>query len=223
VVEKRSTVSIVWPCPVDVDGYVEGAHAIEVPRPACPRCSGATLRWHGYHRHLRDDRDRDRLIWIHRVRCRECGVTQALLPWFVLPWRWDAVEVIGQAIELAAAGHGHRRIAIAVGRSVETVRSWLRRARKGSAEIARQLLAKAVEWGWSDWEAATAGLPRLWSAVLALAEQWRRRREDAGVWAVTNLVSGGRLLATNRTSPLEGDGAWGWMAVKSNPEVPDDS
>lgn len=215
--------SIVWPCPLDVDTYIERIDEIALPRPRCPdpACAGVMHFWHGYRRHLRDDRHR--LIWIPRVCCTVCGMTHALLPWFVLPFKWDRVEVIGRALELAARGWGHRRIALAIGRSETTVRGWLRRIRRRAALISRQLLAKATEWGGMNWELPTAGLPRLWAAVLALAEQWRRRQGSAGVWPVTNFISGGRLLATNRSSPLEGDGASGWMAVKSNPEVPDDS
>jgi hypothetical protein len=215
--------AIVWPCPLDVDAYVERVGEIELPRPRCPdpACAGATQGWHGYERHLREDRDR--LIWVPRVRCTACGVTHALVPWFVLPWHWDRVDVIGQALELAARGWSQRRIASAVERPEETVRGWLRRARNWAAEISRRLLAKAVELGWSEWELATTGLPRLWAAVLALAEQWRRRHGGAGAWSVTNFISGGRLLGTNRTSPLERGGTSDWMAVKSNSEVPDDS
>jgi len=88
-------VSIVWPCPLDVDAYVERGHELEVPRPPCPLCAGPTGRWLGYERHLRGERDR--LIWIPWVRCGSCEVTQALLPWFVLNRRWDEVEVIGRA------------------------------------------------------------------------------------------------------------------------------
>ena len=101
--------AIVWVCDLDVAGYVERGRQVDAPRPRCPRCGGAVHRWHGYHCHLRGDRDR--LIWVPRVRCSECGVTQALLPWFVVPWRWDEVEWMGRAVELAAQDWGHRRIA----------------------------------------------------------------------------------------------------------------
>ncbi len=134
-------VSIVWPCPLDVDAYVEHGRELEVPRPPCPLCSGPTGRWSGYERHPRDGRDR--LIWIPRVRCGVCGVTQALLPWFVLAPRWDVVEVIGSALEMAAEGWGHRRIVRVIGRP-------------------ELLLARAVSWGWSRWDfahLAAASLP----------------------------------------------------------------
>jgi hypothetical protein len=83
--------------------------------------------WYGCHRHLREDRDR--LIWIPRVRCRECGRTQVLLPWFVLPWRLDAMEWIWRGIELAAAGWGYCSIAALLGRPESPVRDGLRRVR----------------------------------------------------------------------------------------------
>ena len=72
--------AIVWLCPLDVAEYAERGREIEAPCPTCPLCSGATGPWHGYERHLRADGNRLILIWIVRVRCRVCAVTQALLP-----------------------------------------------------------------------------------------------------------------------------------------------
>jgi hypothetical protein len=88
-------------------------------------------------------------------------LTQAVLPWFVLPWRWDEAEWIGRAVELAARDWGHRRIAAALGRAESTVRGWLRRLRRRAAELSRELLAKAVSWGYSSWAVPTVGLSRL--------------------------------------------------------------
>jgi hypothetical protein len=210
--------SILWPCPLDVDTYIERGREIEAPRPPCPLCSGPTGSWSGYERHLRDERDR--LIWIPRVRCRACGVTQALLPWFVAPWRWDVMEVIGRALEMLAKGWGHRRIAALVGRPETTVRGWCRRFRGGAETITGVLLARAVSWGWSGWELPSSPLQRCVAAVEALAGQWRRRRGSAGAWRVTNLITGGWLAATNTTSPLATRSVWSWMSAKSNQEVP---
>ncbi len=97
--------SIVWAWPLDIEAYIEQGRSIVAPRPPCPECQGQTGGWSGYERHLREKTDW--LIWIPRVRCRVCGVTHALLPWFVLAWRWDEVEVIGRGLELAAEGWGH--------------------------------------------------------------------------------------------------------------------
>jgi hypothetical protein len=201
---------MVWPLPGDVDGYVAGWGEIAVPRPPCPECGEITWGWSGYRRHLRGDGDR--LIRVPRVRCRRCGRSWALVPWFVLPWRWDEAELIGRAIELAAEGWGHRRIAAELRRPAGTVRGWLRRVRRRAEELSRRLLAVAVAWGWSEWEVPTSGLPRLWAAVLALASQWRRQRGQAGPWQVASLVTGGRLMGTNRGAPLAAGGSWGSMA-----------
>jgi hypothetical protein len=210
--------SILWACPLDVEAYIKHGREIETPRPACPLCAGATGSWSGYERHLRDEHDR--LIWIPRVRCGACGVTQALLPWFVVAWRWDVVEVIGRALELAAEGWGHRRIARAVGRPETTVRDWCRRFRGRAALVASVLLGRAVSWGWSGWELPTAPLPRCRAAVEAMAVQWRRRRGPVGSWRLANLITGGWLLATNTSPPLAAGPAWSWMSAKSQQEVP---
>ena len=46
-----------------------------------------------------------------------------------MPCRRDGAEVIGEALALAAGGHGHRRIARLLERPPGTVRGWLRAAR----------------------------------------------------------------------------------------------
>jgi transposase-like protein len=212
-------VSILWPCPLPVDAYAACGRTIDPPRPACPACGAPTQAWHGYWRHLRDTQDR--LIWIPRVRCPACRRTQALLPWFVVPWRWDAVTWIGRALELAAAGLGHRQIAAALGRPETTVRDWLRRLRSGAALLARRLLAAAVRAGWSGFELPVPALPRLAAAGNALAGRWGRRHGPADAWWVANLVTGGELLATNTGTPLAPERASAVMARTRSREVPD--
>lgn len=211
--------SIVWACQLDVDAYVARGRDIESPRPACPRCAGPTVGWHGYLRHVRDERDR--LIWIPRVRCTACGVTQALLPSFVLPRRWDTVAHIGHAAELAATGQGHRPIAITLGRPETTVRGWLRRLRSLAALLAAALLVRAVALGWSGFELPVAPLSRLCAAVRALADRWPGDR-PADAWGLAALVTGGGLLGTNTDAPLAGMGTSGVMRGPSPAEVSDD-
>jgi hypothetical protein len=208
---------MVWLCPLDVAEYVELGRQVEAPMPACPLCSGPTGPWHGYARHLRGDGDR--LIWIARVRCRNCAVTQALLPWFVLPWRWDAVDVIGRALEMAADDVGVRRIAATLERPETTVRGWVRRFRFVAETLAAAILALAASWGWSGWGLPTAAPARCLSAVGAIAGEWRRRYGAGRRWRITNLITGGRLLAGNIAWLLAGSTAWSWIAAKSNPEV----
>jgi hypothetical protein len=208
---------IVWPCPLDVDTYVEKGRQIEAPRPPCPECAGPTGGWSGYERHLREVVDR--LIWIPRVRCRVCGVTHALLPWFVLGWRWDAVEVIGRGLELSAEGWGHRRIAIEVGRPESTVRGWCRRLGRKQGEVTPVLLERAVRWGWKGSELPVRPGQRLVAAAGAATGEWERRWGPAGMWRVVSVITGGRLLVINTSAPLAGGRESETMDAKSIEEV----
>src|SRR5262252_8094486 len=117
-------------------------------------------------------------------------------------WRQQAGAIAGSAALL--------------GRPESTVRNGLRRVRRAADELCRRLLARATSWGWSGWELPPSELRRLWAAVQALAEQWRRRRGPASSWLVTDLITGGRLLATNRSTPLEAKVSLGSMARKAN-------
>jgi hypothetical protein len=209
-------VPIVWQCPLTVDAYAARGRDVDAPRPVCPRCAGPTQRWHGYPRHVRDDRDR--LIWVARVRCTACGVTHSLLPSFVLPRRWDGVAHVGRAAELMAAGTGHRPIAVALGRPETTVRGWLRRLRASVVPLTATLLARAVALGWSGLQLPVGPLPRLVAAVHALAGRWPGSVQG-DPWSIAALVTGGRLLATNTTAPLEPVPGSGAMAGPSRKEM----
>jgi hypothetical protein len=176
-------------------------------------------RWSGYERHVRADRDH--LIWIPRVRCTSCGVTHALLPSFVLPRRWDAVAHVGRAAELAAAGAGHRPVAALLVRPEATVRGWLRRFRSVTVPLIATLLGRAVSLGWSGWDLPVTPLPRLVAAVHALAARWPGDR-SAEPWSIAVLVTGGGLLATNTSAPLERASRSGAMTRPSLEEASDD-
>ncbi len=210
---------IVWACTLDVDAYAAAGRGIETPRLACPPCGGPTQRWYGYLRHVRDDRDR--LIWVPRVRCTVCGVTQALLPSFVLPGCWDAVAHVGRAAELAAEGTGHRPIAALLARPETTVRGWLRRLRSSATTLTRVLLARAATLGWTGLGLPVAPLPRLVASVRALAGRWPGDRPPEP-WSIAALVTGGALLATNTTTPLERTSRSGAMAGPPRKEASDD-
>ena len=218
---------IVWPCRLDVSTYAALGREVAPPRVACPRCGGATGPWSGYLRHLRDEGLLR--IFVPRVRCRRCGRTDALLPWFVAPYRWDSVDVIGDALERSAAGEGVRRIAAALGRPETTVREWCRRFGRVAADLARVLLAAAVRAGWTGFDLPTAPRPRVTAAAGALATTWTRRRGPASTWRLAALVTGGAWLARNTTSPLASaavspvmagtpsDGGDPWPATRPKP------
>jgi len=191
---------IVWPCRLDVSAYAARGRDVTPPRPACPRCGGPTGPWSGYLRHLRDAELHR--IFVPRVRCRRCGRTAALLPWFVTSYRWDTTDVIGRALELAVAGLGVRRIAGVLGRPETTAREWCRRFARTADTLARVLLAAAVRAGWTGFDLPTAPGPRCLAAADALASAWARRHGPVGAWRLASLVTGGAWLARNTTSPL---------------------
>ena len=97
--------SMVWPCLLTAGAYALMGRAVRVPRPRCPSCSSPVVFWSGYWRHVRWQQ-RERKIFIPRVRCRGCGVSHALLPAFVLARRLDAAESAGLVIGQVAAAAG---------------------------------------------------------------------------------------------------------------------
>ena len=201
---------IVWPSPLDVSTYAALGREVDPPRVICPACGGPTGPWSGYRRHLRADEPL--VVFVPRVRCRDCGRTDALLPWFVAPYRYDSVDVIGQALERSVTGEGVRRIAAALGRPETTVREWVRRFGVGAGALAARLLTAAVRAGWSGFELPVAARPRVTAAVTALASAWTRRHGPVGAWRVAALVTGGTFLAPNTGSPLAATAAAPVMA-----------
>jgi hypothetical protein len=90
---------------------------------ACPGCGGVLGgRGSAAQRRVRIGDGADVLVVPHRSRCRGCGGTHVLLPVWCLSRRADAAAVIGAALEAAAAGGGHRKIARLLGRAAATVR-----------------------------------------------------------------------------------------------------
>jgi hypothetical protein len=115
-----------------------GTDVVEVERRlragelACP-CGGGLMPWgHARQRSVRGVGD----LRPRRARCGSCLVTHVLLAVSCLLRRADAVDVIGAALLMKAAGSGHRPIAARLGRPASTVRGWLR-AFAGNAEQLR--------------------------------------------------------------------------------------
>jgi len=126
-----------------------------------------------------------------------------LLPDVCLLRRCDAVEVIGAAVRLAAAGMGYRRIAERLGRSAESVRDWLARFR-GRAEL---IAVHFWRWARALDGALVLGMadgPLLVDAVEAVgvctraASLWLTRRP---AWSWVSALTGGRLLWINTSPP----------------------
>ncbi|MEU9891880.1 DUF6431 domain-containing protein [Sphaerisporangium sp. NPDC051011] len=170
---------------------------------ACPGCGGELRPWgHGVRRVIRTLACGVRLVLRpRRSRCRGCGVTHVLLPAHLLARRADEVAVIGRALGRAAAGEGYRRIAVAVGRSCWTVRSWVRRAR-GRAERLRSALAAWIVALDPDPPPLVAS-PTAWGeAVVVIAAvhraavaRWPWLVGRVSAWEVAVAATDGSLLA----------------------------
>jgi hypothetical protein len=196
--------SMVWPCPLTAGAYALMGRAVRAPRPQCPSCLSPVVFWSGYWRHVRW-RERERKIFIPRVRCCGCGVTHALLPAFVLARRLDAADVAGEVIGRVAAGVcGARRAAAAAGVPHTTARGWVRRFAARAGELAVSFSALAVElggeaiWPLADpLRSAVAAVGAGFAAAAALPG-WAA----LGQWRFASAVTGGSLLAANASSPF---------------------
>jgi hypothetical protein len=209
--------SMVWPCPLTVDAYASMGRAVEVPRPDCPSCLVPAVFWSGYWRHVRW-RERERKVFIPRVRCRGCAVTHALLPAFVLARRLDAADAAGEVIGQVACGScGVRRAAAAAGVPHTTARDWVRRFAARAGDLAVSFSALAVELGGE----VVRPLPdRCRFAVTAIGAAFAAAAGLPG-WAVLGgwrfacAVTGGSLLAANASSPFLIIGARRFMPPRS--------
>ncbi len=185
---------IVGTDPVGVDRLLsEGALG-------CPGCAGVLRPWgHGRERGVRAEtlaetravRARPR-----RSRCSTCGSTHVLMPAWMLVRRADSAAVIGAALVAKAAGAGHRRIAVSLGRPEGTVRGWLRRfaVRAESIRVLFTGLLHALD--------ASAGPVAVTTSVLADAVEALGRAAAAAArllgprppWEFASAASAGLLL-----------------------------
>jgi len=168
---------------------------------ACPSCGGVLGGWgNGRLRPVRTAERPDTEVVPRRSRCRQCKRTHVLLPAWCLLRRADAAAVIGAALESAASGDAHRKIAGQLGRAASTVRGWLRRF-AGRAEEVRVFFTVLLTRTGPDpvMPAGAAGLAAaavsaIAGAAAAVAARWPRIGE-VPVWAAASAASGGLLLA----------------------------
>jgi hypothetical protein len=167
---------------------------------ACPSCGGVLGGWgNGRLRRVRTAEGPDAVLVPRRSRCRRCRSTHVLLPAWCLLRRADAAAVIGAALEAAAGGDGHRKIAGLAGRPASTVRGWLRRF-AGRAEEVRVFFTVLLARTAPDpvMPAGAAGLAAAVSAVAGAAAAVTARWPLLGevpVWTAASAASGGLLLA----------------------------
>jgi hypothetical protein len=165
----------------------------------CPDC-GQPLRPWG---HARDRTVRDlggALVTARpdRAICTGCDATHVVLNAGLLPRRAYAAGLIGRALAAAALGSGHRRIAGDLAVPADTVRGWIRGARRGAAWLRitgiRTVLASGHDelLAWARTDELGAALEHL--AAAALVTGRRYGLEHTSWWARINVLTGGRLL-----------------------------
>ena len=133
--------------------------------------------WSGYRRFVREG-GASRAIFVPRVRCGRCRMTDAVLPAFVLSGRLDVVETIGAVIEEVAVGAGGVRPAAT--------------ARDVPVELGGEVVG-AIGGGVGQ---ASAAIGSAFEVAATLAG-WA----VLGRWRFASAVSGGGLLATNTNTP----------------------
>lgn len=176
--------------------FVEVDRRLRAGELACP-CGGDLAPWgHARERTVRGIGE----LRPRRARCGSCLVTHVLLAVSCLLRRADAVDVIGEALRLKAAGAGHRPIAARLARPVSTVRGWLR-AFRCNAEAVRSICIRLLV----QLDPLTAALPSHPTAVAEAVEgvglcaaAARRRLGVVGAvspWQLASALTSGLLLA----------------------------
>jgi hypothetical protein len=103
---------------------------------SCPGCGGRLGGWgHAVRRRVFAAGRVPVAVRPRRARCGSCGVTQVLLPAWLLSRRCDGTLVIGDMLARAARGQGFRVIAAASGVPEDTVRGRLRRFRLSAGRV----------------------------------------------------------------------------------------
>ncbi len=123
------------------------------------------------------------------------------LPDVALGRRVDTAGVIGRALSLAAGGAGHRRVATRVGRTLSTVRGWLRRFASVAVRVAAHFTVWAHAFDPNLGAVGPAGSVRA-DAVEAVGVAARAASLRLGPrpgWSWASVLTGGRLLSNTNT------------------------
>ena len=164
---------------------------------ACPACEGRLAPWGFARRRTLRGEAGPVALRPRRGRCCSCWRTQVFLPDVALGRRVDTAGVIGRALSLAAGGAGHRRVATRVGRTLSTVRGWLRRF----AAVAERVRAHFTWWAVAldpmlgPVTPAGSSFADAVAAIGAAASAAVRRLGPRPAWQVASVLSAGGLLS----------------------------
>lgn len=179
--------------PMSLEDFLACRGRVEMTAPTeCPACAGRRLTFAGWWTRL----TRRGPVDIHRVACGDCDTTHSLWPEVLVAGCGDLADTVGAALEHAATGAGHRRVAARAGLAPTTVRGWLRRFRRHANGIAGRLFARAACA--DPAVVSTAGSSPLATAVIAVgaaaAAMTRLSGEPVPAWPYAVTILGGRLL-----------------------------
>lgn len=168
----------------------------------CPACGGVLARWSFARQRVLRGEGASVELRPRRGRCRVCGKTQVLLADVALGRRVDAVAVIGRALVAAAAGVGHRRVAVQVERPASTVRGWLRRFRAVAERVAIHFTvwAHGLDPNLGVVEPAGSVLADAVEAIGVAARAASLRLGPRPPWSWASVLTGGGLVS-NTNSP----------------------
>ncbi len=168
---------------------------------ACPACEGRLAPWGFARRRTLRGEAGPVALRPRRGRCCSCWRTQVFLPDVALGRRVDTAGVIGRALSLAAGGAGHRRVATRVGRTLSTVRGWLRRFASVAVRVAAHFTVWAHAFDPNLGAVGPAGSERA-DAVEAVGVAARAASLRLGPrpgWSWASVLTGGRLLSNTNT------------------------
>jgi hypothetical protein len=131
--------------------------------------------------------------------------------------RADSGAVIGRALEVKAAGAGHRTIAGLLGRPESTVRGWLRALARNAGRVRERFTSLAASLVTDPPLPVPAGSPAA-DAVAAVAAAAATAVLLPGVrevarWELASAVTCGLLLAPSWPAAA-GNASWLWAAAR---------
>jgi transposase-like protein len=206
-----------YPLPVVVAGVsLTGCTMIEVVDAAaagralaermlrCPDCSPPLRPWgHASARTVRDLDGGAVTARPDRARCTGCAATHVLLDAALLPRRGHTARVVGHALLRAAQGESRREIAERMDAPRDTVRGWIRRARRSAHQLWTLGVAAVVALDQDAMptrersDPLAAALDALAAAAFAMRRRFGPVFDEP--WSTITVLTRGRLLAPSPT------------------------
>ncbi|GAA0969584.1 hypothetical protein GCM10009555_016970 [Acrocarpospora macrocephala] len=171
---------------------------------SCPACPARLGPWGSARTRAVRQADGPHSVRPARARCRGCGVTHVLIPVACPPRSGYGLSIVGTALlSHAAQGLGHRPIAAGLQIPEETVRRWLRQARRSVDRIRRRAAGALFHIDPDMFgrlaplrSALADALNMLFAAAVATAR--RHRLESVCLWRIAAMICGGHFLADAR-------------------------